>query len=224
MVDTILFDLDGTLLPIVQDPFVKTYFGALCRRICPYGYDKDEVVRSIWAGTQAMYENDGSRTNREAFWEVFGRPHLEEILDDFYAKEFDDVRGVLVNQVDRGPFIRALKQKGLTLILATNPVFPAVAVKTRLAWIGLTPEDFELVTDYANSRYCKPAAGYFNDILQDRDPARCMMVGNSPVEDMAAAKLGMGAILVTDCLEGEPVGDGYRSMTFAQMERELLTL
>ncbi|HWP79388.1 MAG TPA: HAD family hydrolase [Candidatus Acidoferrum sp.] len=224
MVDTILFDLDGTLLPVAQEPFVKSYFGALCKRVCPYGYDKDEIVKGIWAGTAAMYENDGSRTNREAFWEVFGRGHLEEILDDFYAREFDAVRSVLVREVDRGPFIRALKQKGLTLILATNPVFPAVAIRTRLAWIGLVPEDFELVTDYASSRFCKPAAGYFKDILGERDPARCVMVGNSPVEDMAAARLGMDAILVTDCLEGEPVGDGYRSMTFAEMEKELLAL
>ena len=34
---TILFDLDGTLLPMDNDVFVKTYFGLLAKTLAPHG-------------------------------------------------------------------------------------------------------------------------------------------------------------------------------------------
>ena len=37
-VKTILFDLDGTLLPMDQDIFVKDYFGRLAKKLAPIGY------------------------------------------------------------------------------------------------------------------------------------------------------------------------------------------
>ena len=33
--DTVLFDLDGTLLPMDQDVFIKAYFGRLARKLAP---------------------------------------------------------------------------------------------------------------------------------------------------------------------------------------------
>ena len=38
----ILFDLDGTLLPMDQNHFVKTYFGALAKKLAPLGYDPEK--------------------------------------------------------------------------------------------------------------------------------------------------------------------------------------
>jgi FMN phosphatase YigB (HAD superfamily) len=34
----VLFDLDGTLLPMDMDKFIKTYFGGLAKRMAPFGY------------------------------------------------------------------------------------------------------------------------------------------------------------------------------------------
>lgn len=39
MLTTILFDLDGTLLPMDQEHFVKTYLGLLAQKMAPKGYD-----------------------------------------------------------------------------------------------------------------------------------------------------------------------------------------
>ena len=63
MLTTILFDLDGTLLPMDQDLFVKTYLGLLARKMAPEGYDPKLLVECVWKGTEAMYRNDGSRSN-----------------------------------------------------------------------------------------------------------------------------------------------------------------
>ena len=39
---------------------------------------------------------------------------------------------------------------GLRVALATNPIFPEAAIKSRIRWAGLEPEDFELYTTYEN--------------------------------------------------------------------------
>ena len=36
-ITTVLFDLDGTLLPMDQDAFIKDYFGRLARHLAPHG-------------------------------------------------------------------------------------------------------------------------------------------------------------------------------------------
>jgi FMN phosphatase YigB (HAD superfamily) len=33
MITTVLFDLDGTLLPFEQEDFIKIYFAELCKRL-----------------------------------------------------------------------------------------------------------------------------------------------------------------------------------------------
>lgn len=89
------------------------------------------------------------------------------------------------------------------MVLATNPIFPAVAVETRLHWVNLCSEDFDYITTYENSRYSKPNRDYYQDILAHigKSGKECLMVGNNPVDDMAALQAGFSAYLVTDCIE-----------------------
>lgn len=80
-VKTILFDLDGTLLPMDQDKFTKAYFKALTEKLVPHGYDPDALIKGIWAGTASMVRNDGQKTNEAVFWNafavIFGKESLE---------------------------------------------------------------------------------------------------------------------------------------------------
>ena len=68
---TILFDLDGTLLPLNQEEFVRNYFGRLAMKMAPHGLEKDTLVKGLMIGMKAMQDNDGQQTNSEAFWKVF---------------------------------------------------------------------------------------------------------------------------------------------------------
>ena len=60
---TILFDLDGTLLPMDQIRFVNAYLGLLARTLAPHGYDPKTLVDAVWQGTRAMMTNTGEKTN-----------------------------------------------------------------------------------------------------------------------------------------------------------------
>ena len=205
---TILFDLDGTLLPMDQDTFVKAYFGLLARKMAPLGYEPKKMMETVYAGTGAMIQNDGSATNEAVFWKVFcgvfgeqaraDEPHF----DAFYRNEFQQVKESCGFDARAAQLIDGLRRKGYRLVLATNPLFPAVATHSRIRWAGLNAEDFEWVTTYENSCFCKPNPQYYEEIVKklNLDPAQCLMVGNDVGEDMIAGKLGMKTFLLTDCL------------------------
>ena len=54
----VLFDLDGTLLPMDQDVFVKAYFKGIAKRLSAHGYEPEKLIEAIWLGTGAMIKND----------------------------------------------------------------------------------------------------------------------------------------------------------------------
>lgn len=207
-ITTVLFDLDGTLLPMDQDTFVKAYFQGLCKKMLPYGYDPKALVDGIWAGTAAMVKNDGSCKNEEAFWNVFASVLGEEIrqripdFDAFYQTDFQKVQSVCGFESKAKQVIKLVKELGLTPVLATNPLFPAVATHSRIRWAGLKTEDFRYITTYENCTYCKPNPDYYRQILDTLglDPQECVMVGNDATEDLAAMELGIPVFILTDCL------------------------
>lgn len=205
---TILFDLDGTLLPMDNDAFTKGYFRLLAAKLAPHGYDAKQLVDGIWAGTAAMVKNDGSRTNEKAFWDrfssIFGEAVLEDLplFEEFYETDFQAAQAFCGFNPDAAATVQAVKTLGLRAVLATNPIFPAVATRTRIRWAGLTPEDFALYTTYENIGLCKPNPDYYREIMRRLDvrPEECLMVGNDATEDMVASETGMRVFLLTDCL------------------------
>lgn len=207
-ITTVLFDLDGTLLPMDQDVFVRDYFGRIAAKLAPQGYDPKKLVETIWRGTGAMVKNDGSKTNEEAFWElavsVYGDRIVKDkhFFDEFYEEEFDKIQAVCGYHPAAAEIVHGLKKKGYRVALATNPIFPARATQWRIRWAGLMPEDFELYTTYENSCYCKPNPDYYREILKQLNVSaeECLMVGNDVQEDMIARELGMQVFLLTDCV------------------------
>ena len=205
---TVLFDLDGTLLPMDQDEFVKAYFGRLAAKLAPHGYEPKKLIEAIWSGTMAMVKNTGEKTNEAVFWEDFtsrfGPEAMKDtpLFDDFYHNEFPGIQAVCGFNPQAAETVARLKAMGLELVLATNPIFPSIATENRIRWAGLAPEDFRHYTVYENSRYCKPNPAYYRDIaeLLELEPESCLMVGNDVTEDMVAGTLGMKVFLLTDCL------------------------
>ena len=214
-IKVVLFDLDGTLLPMDQDVFVKSYFGLLARKLAVHGYESEKLIGAIWSGTGAMVENDGSKNNEAAFWDKFCEIYGEDakkdmpLFEEFYANDFAMVQHSCGHDPKAPETVYMLKNRGLRVALATNPIFPAIATKQRIAWAGLDPSVFDLYTTYENSRYCKPNLEYYKDIINSLgvEASECLMVGNDVGEDMVAEKLGMKVFLLTKCLINKTKAD-----------------
>lgn len=211
MLKYVLFDLDGTLLPLDQDVFIKVYFKELTKRMVPYGLDPDIIIKAVWKGTGAMIMNDGSSTNEELFWKSFRETFGEDIMKlrpefgGFYQNEFENVRSVCGFNPKAKETVDMLKNAGITSVVATLPVFPMDGIESRIRWAGLDKNDFALITSYENCRFTKPSPKYYEEIIGRLGcrPEECLMVGNNVDEDMTAAKTGADVFLLTDCLINE---------------------
>jgi len=211
MIKAILFDLDGTLLPMDQNIFVKDYFGRLAKKMAEHGYEPDGLIKAVYVGTKVMIGNDGTKTNAQAFWQhfcgIYGEKAMadERLFEEFYATEFEQVRNVCGFSEKARQVIDKVKEKGLRAVLATNPLFPPIATQARVRWAGLKKEDFDYITTYDNSSFCKPNPEYFEEVLEKTGlkAEECVMVGNDTSDDLAAANLGMPVFILTDCLINE---------------------
>ena len=233
-IKTVLFDLDGTLLPMDQEVFINDYFGRLAKKLAPYGYDPKKLIDAVWAGTKAMMKNTGMKTNEAAFWEAFdkyfGHPASKDtsVHQDFYHNEFNTVKDVCGFDPMAAQIVGRLKEKNIRVVLATNPLFPSVPTENRIRWAGLDPEDFEYFTTFENSHYCKSNLDYYREIMDKLylKPEECLMVGNDAQEDMVAEQLGMKVFLLTDCLinkAGEDISQ-YPHGSFTQLDAYLKEL
>lgn len=211
--DVFLFDLDGTLLTIETEEFLKYYFGALSSEFQDLCTDQSDFINLLVASTQKMIKNDGGSSNQQVFMEDFMEKigvdkqakaeQIKERFDQFYQNKFEALGKYF--EIDRETpleIIEYLKKQGKKLVLATNPLFPKEAVEKRLSWTGIDPADFELLTHYENMSYSKPNPNYYQEILEkiNADPENCLMIGNDLKEDAAAAKLGIKTFIIEDKL------------------------
>lgn len=207
-IKTVLFDLDGTLLPMQQDEFTTAYFDGLSKKLAPYGYEPKRLVGGVWHGTKAMVKNNGTQTNEQVFWKEFAALFGDKVYSDadkfneFYSTDFDKLKKSCGYNEQANQVVKTLKDRGYTLVLASNPVFPMEAQKKRMVWAGVNPDDFALITSYENSHYCKPNPLYYEEIAEKIGvkPSDCLMVGNDTTEDAAAMLMGADFFLLTDCL------------------------
>ena len=205
-IDTLLFDLDGTLLPMDEDKFVRLYLGSLAQTFADR-YDPALLQKTLWEAVGLMVGNDRDCTNETRLWDLMesrfpGITELKGEFDRYYRSGFDAASPACPQREGTGEFLEQLKNAGYTLILATNPIFPAAAVQQRLKWAGVDPSLFADITTYENSTRCKPNPAYYQEILDRNalDPGKCMMIGNDTNEDMTAESLGMKTFLVTEHL------------------------
>lgn len=207
-IQNVLFDLDGTLLAMDQDAFVKCYFHELTSKMQEYGYAPDKLMHVLFDGVAAMMHNDGRHSNEEIFWQTFVSAYGQDKLQDmdkfalFYQNEFQNVSAMVEKKQNVKKLFAILKAKGIQPILATAPLFPAIATQSRVRWAGMDPSDFSYISTYENSHSSKPSLMYYQELIDklQLDPDRCIMVGNDAEEDMVVEKLGMQVYLVTDYL------------------------
>lgn len=206
MLNTFLFDLDGTLLPLDWNIFEKEYFKKLSKKFSGH-FEPEQFVKQVWSSTKKMLSNeDSKKTNQQVFFEDFftstGKDMalLNPIFDDFYSNDFNELGYLCKSESHIIDTINLLIKKGYDIVVATNPIFPLAAIKARIGWAGLKHVIFRHITCFENMHYCKPNIKFYNEVLRniDKRPDECIMVGNDVEEDIVASKLGIKTFLVED--------------------------
>lgn len=203
--NTVLFDLDGTLLPINGEAFEAIYFKGLSSYFLDK-YEPKEFIKLIWTATKAMVLDTSSKTNEEAFMDALQAlvnediTWMQERFNQFYLNEFDQIKIAVTPNPSIQKAVKLLKEKGYRLIIATNPMFPKIAIEKRIEWTGCDRNDFEYVTSFEKNHYCKPQLKFYEEVLSDLDldASQCLMVGNDINEDMIVSKLNMSTYLITN--------------------------
>lgn len=211
MIDTFLFDLDGTLYQLDHEDFGVSYFKDLATIAVNNGYDKDIFLKGMKLGIAAMKDNDGSATNKAAYERAFTAAtgydvkKIETLLNAYYATDFKHLERTAKKNEAMQKSIKLLKSAGFKLILATDPLFPECANLERMRWAGLDPEDFIHIPAYDKHSFAKPSPGFFFEALKygNSTAGTAMMVGNSVYNDVPSIKAGIPCYLVEDDLLNE---------------------
>lgn len=214
--DALLIDLDGTLLKLDLIRFIPAYIEALAK----YFSDRlppEKFAYHLLEATKTTIESDDSgRTNEAVFYGDFcrrlevERAAINPLIEGFYEDEFPRLRSWGAPRPHAGSVLAAARRQGLKLVLATQPIFPRSAVIERLSWGGLSAASFDLITTIENMHYCKPRPEYYLEIARKIEipPERCLMAGNDTLEDICAARAGMGTFLV----EGDVIDRGEEAL------------
>jgi FMN phosphatase YigB (HAD superfamily) len=199
----ILFDLDGTLLDLDLGAFLMRYFAALDEAAAGH-FGVESLSPDVSAATQAMMDAHPGETNRDAFVRAFlARTGIDisqhwDVFDRFYAERFPGLQADARPAKGARRAVEAALELGLPVAIATNPIFPLAAIRHRLDWAGLGDLALPVVTSYESMHATKPLAAYFRETseLLGVPPADCLMVGDDPMLDLAAADVGMRTFYV----------------------------
>lgn len=217
MINTLLFDLDGTLLDLDQEYFLNRYFQAMVDYARDWDYhDGKYLVDSIWQATEQMILNiNPELSNEQVFMNHFlpllkcDPERIRAFFESFYDLHFPRLAQFCGVYPAIPGIVEQAFARGYTIIVATNPVFPARAQQERLDWAGVGHFPFKLVTSYENMHFCKPQPQYYLEIAAFAGvaPESCLMIGNDTREDLVASTVGMRTFLLKDGLIDR--GDGF---------------
>ncbi len=200
----VLFDLDGTLLQVSMEKFIPAYIrglGAHLEDLVPM--DRFAEVARLAVDRLFISPAEDS-TNEEHFLETIEAG--TGIPPELYRQRLQNYCGngmaALAPLIEEAPLGREVVElchrRGLPVVLATNPVFPASVIEARVQWGALDGLPFHSVTSYENSFFCKPDPRYYQKIADELGVAagECLMVGNDTRFDLGAKEAGMQTYLV----------------------------
>ena len=213
MLKAVLFDLDGTLLPMNEKAFIAKYDRLVTTKFANKGYDYKQINKVFWEAFYKMYENDGSKVNFEVFWDHlavrFGQDFLKEkpVVYEFFNNEFIDVKTEFLPNPLAKDIVKFVKDNNLLCILATNPVFPLDGVLNRMDYVGLEESDFDYITNSENFRFVKANPKYYKEILDkfNLKSDEVLMFGNHSYEDGESALANnIKTYLIEGCIYLDP--------------------
>ena len=191
-------DLDDTLLKNNFDEFLPYYLEAFSKSVSSITEPKS-FVRALLESTRAMLNNrQPDCTLMEVFESSFypimnvSKDNFHNIAERFYIEEFPKLQ-VYTNPIPEAmEFVQTAHDKGYSISISTNPLFPMAAIEERLKWANLSPDDYqyEIVSSFEAFHFAKPDPAYFAEFLAQlgwpQEPI--LVVGDDIESDISAAK------------------------------------
>jgi len=207
----LLLDLDGTLIKFDLNLFIQNYL-----RLIQGSFSHLSCAKSVpdWilGGTGVMLNSIKTITNKDKFLQYFqeksglAESEIWEIFLHFYNTDYNKLKEITQPIVGAKSFLETAVAKDFVLVLATQPVFPEIAIRKRLSWAGLEHIPFRIITHIENMYASKPHKQYFDQIVNmlDTTSEQCLMIGNDLEMDMAAKNSGIPTFyLQTDPSESQ---------------------
>ncbi len=197
----VLFDLDGTLLDIDGEGFLDAYVDGLTAYWRPA--DAGAFRQAVMAAAVPIFSAHPDRTNGEVF-----RQHLAAYVGTDPAAVAATMAAFHTSTLPGLPFphrpapgaracVLACLRRGLRLAVATTPIYTPEVIRLRLGWAGLDDLPWHLVTHSENMHTCKPNTDYYEEAstLLGLPAEACLMVGDDPLQDGPAGRVGMATLM-----------------------------
>lgn len=200
----VFIDLDGTLLAGRPFFFPFAVIRALLRSFWSrLGWQAIPVcARMIFA--QIQNKENLPLTNYERAIQAgaaasgLNRAEIEELLWNFYDREFPKCRPLTRPVRGAAAAIEALWNNGIPLALVTNPIWPRSVIEERLRWAGIDPGRFLWISHSGEMSHAKPSVEFYRECLRRSDcrAHQVMMIGDSERKDGPARELGICTIIL----------------------------
>lgn len=207
MIRAVLFDLDDTLLRLNLAAFVARHAAGLSGLLGRAARMSPMRVTAAY-GRALLAIDDQSRTdsltNEQLFNQVFlercgiplDDPAIADVVECYERTVVPGFAGGIVAarpQEGAREAVEAVWHQGLICALATNPTFSLTCDRARMAWAGVSEDDFALVSTISNSTRSKPSARYYQEFANQLGVRveECLMVGNDATRDFARPDCGL---------------------------------
>ena len=218
MIKAVLLDLDDTLIATRIDTFFPLYLrelGEYSSRFAPPEEFIERLMGAFYKTIRAYEPSDPlyPRLMRH-LTSAFGidEAALDLHFDAFYGERYGALRGNIQPRAGSLRLLDLLFERGIQVVVATNPGLPYAAISQRMAWGGIPPEryNFALITSLEEMHFGKPYAEYYAEIAArlDVEPGEALMVGDDWGNDIVgAAEAGLHTYWVTPGNAQPPLGD-----------------
>lgn len=203
-ITTLLFDIDNTLVLFDDHEFIRIYTITIHKYFKEEQPSLEQFVGNFLTSTNNMTNKNLSNLDNLSKFAIdfesrIGSSRLEIIkrFKDFYRTDFRDVCRIM-NTHPIAKDLLTLASNHFLLVAATNPLFPVIANKTRFSQTKLDTFPWLEITSAEDYHFTKPHIEFFEELLNriDKKPSECMMIGDDPINDMVAGKLGIKTFLV----------------------------
>lgn len=226
---TLLLDLDDTLLGNEIDTFVTVYSKLLAEYMAPY-VDPNLLIKNLFLATRYMLQNQRpDKTLADSFDSVFypalgiEKNQIKPVIDHFYHQMFPGLKSYTQFWPAAPRLVEEAIQRGYQIGIATNPLFPRLAILHRLSWAGLPVEKypFILISSYETFHFAKPNPAFFAEFLAKVGwpEGPVIMAGDTLDNDITAARqMGLTAYWLPKDGQKAPEGPFAPSATGTQAE------